>query len=302
MESIGGVNGELMSKIRARREWWERKRRESPDTICTVYTGACSEILGAFNVTVSSRYIYDRLTGGFIEDDSGGKGFDESCPCLDMARRTHRKAKIANAVESAVSRFGVLPSELAKEMTFETYLDNPDWCATESELAYRAWVYCKEYAADPKTTPFLALFGGYGSGKTHLAMSIAQRTGEQVVWANCADLFAYLKTRFKIDFEEEVERIKTAGLLVLDDLGANRFTPWADEKLYEIVNHRHQGRMPTVITTNFNMYEANPIDGRLLTRMTDLRWGYVFNLNIQDNRRMLPRREYREWPDSERKH
>ena len=184
-------------------------------------------------------------------------------------------------------------------MTFESYKDNPDWHDSESESAYTAWVHCQRYAEDPMTIPFLTLYGAYGAGKTHLALAIAQRTTLQVVWANCNDLFSYLKSRFRLDFDEEVERIKKSELLVLDDLGANRGTAWENELLYGIINHRHAERMPTVITTNFDPYGENSLDGRLVTRIGDMRQGWVFHLNIQDNRLMLVRRVYREWPGGE---
>ena len=293
MGPVSEVFSRVVPRFREERKKWEQMRKESPDTTCTVSHADCSTVLSR---CASSTY-RDRHTGTIHNfDDALPATTDMSCPCLDKAKRALEKANVQRVVQKAVSMFGRLPSEMAKRMTFETYLDNPDWRPGESKVAYKAWLYCKEYAADPKATPFLTLFGGYGAGKTHLAISIAQRADLQVVWANCTDLFSYLKTRFKIDFDDEVERIKTAQLLVLDDLGANRFTPWADEKLYEIVNHRHQERLPTVITTNFSPYGDNPIDGKLLSRMTDLDLGWVFQLDIQDNRRMMPRLEYRDWP------
>ena len=42
--------------------------------------------------------------------------------------------------------------------------------------------------------------------------------------------------------------IRTASLLILDDLGAHSSTPWAQEKLFQIFNHRYNARLPTVIT------------------------------------------------------
>ena len=38
-------------------------------------------------------------------------------------------------------------------------------------------------------------------------------------------------------------------LLVLDDLGTESASPWAQEKLYQLFNYRYNARLPTVITT-----------------------------------------------------
>lgn len=44
--------------------------------------------------------------------------------------------------------------------------------------------------------------------------------------------------------------LKKAPFLVLDDLGAERLTDWAAERLYLVVNHRYLHRLQTVATTN----------------------------------------------------
>ena len=49
-------------------------------------------------------------------------------------------------------------------------------------------------------------------------------------------------------FEDRFERIRTVPLLVLDDLGAQSPTAWAEEKLYQIVNYRYVNKLPTVIS------------------------------------------------------
>ena len=301
MDNADEIYRGISARIIEGRQKWAAERQESPDTTCTAYNNDCKTVLSVANLP---QTCFCSECRGFEKPPTTwmGKAAPDvctkfCCPCIDKARREQKRADIRSAVSRAVSRFGHLPSKQAQEMTFESYFDNPDWREYESEMAYRAWVYCQGYAEAPGNTPFLTLHGGYGAGKTHLAMAIAQRVALQVVWANCNELFSYLKTRFRLDFDEEVGRIKAAELLVLDDLGANRSTPWETEVLYGIINHRHAERMPTVITTNYNPYGESQLDGRLLSRIGDMRRGRVLHLNIQDNRLMLVRREYREWPE-----
>jgi len=59
-----------------------------------------------------------------------------------------------------------------------------------------------------------------------------------------------------------------AKLLVLDDLGTQNATPWAREKLYQIINYRYESGMPTIITTSEH---SKDIDPRILSRMNDKR-------------------------------
>jgi DNA replication protein DnaC len=84
------------------------------------------------------------------------------------------------------------------------------------------------------------------------------------------DLLDHLRATFSptstTTLDKLFEQVRTAGLLILDDLGTESATPWAREKLFQLLNYRYAARLPTVITT------SNPIDQiepRLRTRMLD---------------------------------
>ena len=119
---------------------------------------------------------------------------------------------------------------------------------------------------------WLLFLGGYGVGKTHLAAAIANfvvGVGVPTLFLTVPDLLDWL--RFAYDatdstFEERFDEIRNIPLLVLDDLGTQNTTAWAQEKLYQIINHRYVNRLPTVITTN---QQLNAIDGRIRSRLED---------------------------------
>ena len=69
---------------------------------------------------------------------------------------------------------------------------------------------------------------------------------------------------------------------MLDDLGTESATPWAREKLFQLLNFRYNALLPTVITTSS---EPKQIDPWLRTRMMDVnRCQYA-----GDHRARLPR-------------
>lgn len=131
----------------------------------------------------------------------------------------------------------------------------------------------REYSEDP--TGWLVFTGPYGVGKTHLAAAIANYRASQgysVVFVVLPDLLDHLRSTFNpkstVSYDRRFEEIRTAPLLVLDDLGTQAATPWVKEKLYQLFNYRYNAELPTVITT------ADPlddIDPRLRTRMLDAR-------------------------------
>jgi len=69
--------------------------------------------------------------------------------------------------------------------------------------------------------------------------------------------------------------VRNAPLLVLDDLGAQTSTPWAKEKLDQLLTHRFSSELPTVIVT---IVPIDQLDERIRTRLTDSRLCQVFAL------------------------
>ncbi|MBV9358548.1 MAG: ATP-binding protein, partial [Chloroflexi bacterium] len=51
-------------------------------------------------------------------------------------------------------------------------------------------------------------------------------------------------------YDRGFDAVRNAPVLILDDYGAHSSTPWAEEKLFQLLNYRFNDRLPTVITTN----------------------------------------------------
>ncbi|MBS1967800.1 MAG: ATP-binding protein [Chloroflexi bacterium SZAS-1] len=154
--------------------------------------------------------------------------------------------------------------ELLRDKIFETFV--PDVPGVR-----RAYLRAVEYAKRPQG--WLVLFGNYGVGKTHLAAAIANHALKrqiQVLFAIVPDLLDHLRSTFgpssEVEYDERFEMIRTVPLLVLDDLGTENTTPWAREKLFQIMNYRYNDALPTVITSN---RKPEDIDPRIFSRMSD---------------------------------
>ncbi len=122
---------------------------------------------------------------------------------------------------------------------------------------------------------WVVLIGGVGVGKTHLALAVANAALDAeivVLFATVPDLLDYLRATFDPDqrgpvYDELFQRMRSVELLVLDDLGTQRSSPWADEKLFQLINHRYSHRLPTIITMNEKAWTY--LDDRLQSRLSD---------------------------------
>jgi DNA replication protein DnaC len=167
---------------------------------------------------------------------------------------------------------------LLEHMRFESFSLREDLPANERANLRRAFELCKEYSRHPEG--WLVLTGEYGCGKTHLAAAIANERatgGKPVLFIVVPDLLDHLRATFgptsQIRFDKLFEEVRTAPLLVLDDLGTESASPWAREKLYQLFNYRYNARLPTVITVAQTRPDANPLDDmdpRIRTRILDL--------------------------------
>lgn len=170
-----------------------------------------------------------------------------------------------------------------QDKTFETF-------DTEMRGVKRAYHRAVEFAQRPNG--WLVLFGNYGVGKTHLASAIANELLKQnyrVLFAVVPDLLDHLRSTFgpssEIQYDQRFEMIRDAAVLILDDLGTENTTPWAREKLFQIMNHRYNGRLPTVITSNRRPEDIEP---RIFSRMSDRSICDEFIIMDGDDYRRIP--------------
>ncbi len=159
-----------------------------------------------------------------------------------------------------------------KRFTFATFRPEGHGLSPErQENLHRAYETALSYAQHP--VGWLLLLGGYGCGKTHLAAAIANvalENGLPVIFVTVPDLLDYLRAAYAptspTSYDRRFEEVRTTPLLILDDLGTEHATPWALEKLFQLLNYRYMANLPTVVTTN---HDLEAIEPRLRSRLGD---------------------------------
>ena len=104
----------------------------------------------------------------------------------------------------------------------------------------------------------LIITGKSGVGKTHLAAAIANRLIENdkiVLIGRLTTLLDMIKETFRDNTKSENELIElysNVDMIIIDDLGTEKISSWALEKLYTIIQNRCENGLPIIITTRFN--------------------------------------------------
>ncbi len=185
-------------------------------------------------------------------------------------------------------------------MTFDNFNPTGNMVGPMGENLREAWQLARNFAEQPDG--WLMLVGGNGCGKTHLAASIVhfrRSRGDRVLFVFVPDLLDYLRSTFQPDGGSTysvIDQVKRVPLLILDDLSEPIDTPWAREKLYQILNYRHLTRLPTVITSGV---EPELLERRMWARMGDPSLSMVYEIRAPHYRTNIMHKP-KTMPDAER--
>ena len=106
----------------------------------------------------------------------------------------------------------------------------------------------------------LIIMGKSDVGKTHLAAAIANKLIENdktVLMERLTNLLDRIRETYENNTKSENELIEiysNADMLIIDDLGTEKISNWALEKLYTIIQNRYENGLPIIITTRFNKH------------------------------------------------
>lgn len=216
------------------------------------------------------------------------------CPCGERREYNHCKAaeRLEKIYEQTEHPEKVLSSWHIPKKHINSSFDN----FQGGEVAKKI---CSE-AVKKRDSVFLT--GFTGCGKTHLAVAMLRQKVENnpielepdrfyqdetsCIFVTAPELLLEIRQTFNnsnLSEAKVVDKYTKVPLLVLDDLGAEKTTEWAESTLYIIIDRRNREEMWTIVTSNLELDDIERCLGaRIASRLSDMK---VVKLKLPDYRK-----------------
>ncbi len=177
------------------------------------------------------------------------------CKCESEERERIQKQKDYEEEMRRIERLKVasLMDAKLKSATLKTF--------TQKEDNQKLYTIVKNYVDNFETfykgNRGLLFWGTVGTGKSYAAACIANELLNRktpVVMTSFVKVLQVIQDNTENE-TEFVNRLCAARLLIIDDLGTERNTDYALEKVYNVIDSRYRTGKPLILTTNLNLQD-----------------------------------------------
>lgn len=191
------------------------------------------------------------------------------CECeKEQARREEEAKKAAEAMEKI--RKLRAASLMDAQFTVSTF-DNFRVTKYNKKNLGLCRRYAEKFSTMMEKNQGLLFWGNVGTGKSFAAACIANYLLEHQVPVMMTSFVKLLEAvqSAKSDESDIIRRLNRAKLVIFDDLGAERSTDYALEKVYNIVDSRYRAGLPMILTSNLTLTE--------MQEETDIRYMRIYD-------------------------
>lgn len=259
----------------------------------------------AFEKLVKLAMANEKLSGSDYTDENGilrcgecgepkrrsiiccGKSYTipAACSCVQEREQERQAKERAGQLEK---RRTTAFAEPCLRKVFFSADDAPDSYASRA-----AREFAESFERDKNQ--WLLFFGPCGTGKTFLAACIANAVidrGFSVLFTSISEIESDLWAAK--DKSEVYGRLKRFDLLVIDDLCAERNTPYMNEIAFNVIDGRYRACKSTVVTTNLTGEQLMSQDitdrGRIYSRLCQYSRAIMMNGDDRRQQALLTRR------------
>lgn len=177
------------------------------------------------------------------------------CKCESEERERIQKQKDYEEEMRRIERLKVasLMDAKLKSATLKTFTQKED----NQKLYTIVKNYVDNFETFYKSNRGLLFWGTVGTGKSYAAACIANELLNRkipVVMTSFVKVLQVIQDNTETE-TEFVNRLCAARLLIIDDLGTERNTDYALEKVYNVIDSRYRTGKPLILTTNLNLQD-----------------------------------------------
>lgn len=204
-------------------------------------------------------------------DFTNGKEIIVSCICKCQAEENEQRETIEKQKEVMEHIKHLKNSSLIDDKLREVRLCSFQKDRDNQKVYTLAKKYVERFEEMYKKRQGILLWGTVGTGKSFTAACIANELMDRMIPVIMTSFVKILQNIQK-DSEEEkmfINQLNSARLLIIDDLGAERNTDYALEKVYNIIDSRYRTGKPLILTTNMSIKE--------MQENTDIRYKRIYD-------------------------
>ncbi len=188
---------------------------------------------------------------------TGGKGVIVRCICQCGMEERKRRKEQDEQKEAMIRIDRMKSSSLIDDKFREVRLKSFQKDQDNQKVYALAQKYVEQFEEMYKKRQGILLWGTVGTGKSFTAACIANELIDRGI---PVIMTSFVKILQNIQGKPEQEKnlmnwMNDARLLVIDDLGTERNTDYALEKVYNIIDSRYRAGKPLILTTNMTVKE-----------------------------------------------
>jgi DNA replication protein DnaC len=169
-------------------------------------------------------------------------------------RLAHEQREAQEKIERRLRKAGI--PERFRDRTLDNFIAD-----TEKKKAALlvARDYLENFDENYKTGSTVIFSGKAGTGKSHLAIAIAQAVMPRytALYLNAMDAIRMIRDTWRKDSEQSetdvLEQLGRIDLLVIDEVGVQVGTDNEQMLMFDIINRRYRDAMPMILLTNLNV-------------------------------------------------
>ncbi len=180
------------------------------------------------------------------------------CNAIERATRDAEKVRVEaeekqRRLEARLNQSGIPLRFRGK--TFASYRTDTDGMESACAIAMEFAANFREHA---KKGTFLVFSGKPGTGKSHLAIAIAQEvmSGGTALYTSAIDAVRMIRDTWRRDSakteSQVLDMLASIDLLILDEVGVQYGTEAEQVSLFDIIDKRYRDLRPTILLTNLN--------------------------------------------------